>query len=173
MIALVGLGVTCLGVAIDNNVMKAIRLTMVAVPALICGGLATFGTAGILSSVVGSATMIVGGLTGAFASAEYIEAMGRGNWIRNVTGMSEGWYNGFMIATVGIATLGTIASSFIYAFDIVSIDKVGKLIPNNHPNEGYYGVRYKTSRGSLNSLEVQNHSPHGFHFQKMYGIHKQ
>ena len=166
LIAVAGFGLTCVGAATDNSYWTAIGLTMVAIPALICGGLAAFGTAGLLSSIVGGATMFAGVATGAFASAEYIEAAGRGNWIRDVTGMSEGWYDAAMIATAGIATLGTIASSIIHAFDITSIDKIGKLTPKNHPNDGYYGVRYKTSRGSLNSLEIQNHPPHGFHFQR-------
>ena len=166
LIAVAGFGLTCVGAATDNSYWTAIGLTMVAIPALICGGLAAFGTAGLLSSIVGGATMFAGVVTGTFASAEYIEAAGRGNWIRDVTGMSEGWYDAAMIVTAGIATLGTIASSIIHAFDITSIDKIGKLTPKNHPNDGYYGVRYKTSRGSLNSLEIQNHPPHGFHFQR-------
>ena len=64
-----------------------------------------------------------------------------------------------------IATLGTLASSFCYNFNIKSIDKIGKLIPSNHPNEGYLGIRFKNARGALRSLELQNHVPHGLHFQ--------
>lgn len=166
LIAVAGFGLTFVGAATDNNYWTAIGLTMVAVPALICGGLAVFGTVGWLSNVVGGVTMFAGAATGVFASAEYIEFAGHGNWIRDLTGMSEGWYDVAMIATAGIATLGTIVSSIIHAFDITSIDKIGKLIPKNHPNDGYYGVRYETSRGSLHSLEIQNHDPHGFHFQR-------
>ena len=80
-------------------------------------------------------------------------------------GMGEGWYNGLMLTTAAIATAGTFASSFCYNFNIKSIDKIGKLIPSNHPNEGYLGIRFKNARGSLRSLELQNHIPHGLHFQ--------
>ena len=79
--------------------------------------------------------------------------------------MSEGLYNGLMIAIATIATLGTFASSFAYNFKIKSVNKVGKLRPQNHSDEGYWGVRFKDARGSLKSIEFQNHAPHGLHFQ--------
>ena len=162
--ALIGMGLTIGGVASDNNIMTAIGLTMIAVPALISGGLAAFATTGTLATWIGAGTMVAGVGTGLFASAEYQEAFTGNNWILN-TGMSKGWYNGLLLTTTVIATLGTLASSFCYNFNIKSIDKIGKLIPSNHPNEGYLGIRFKNARGALRSLELQNHVPHGLHFQ--------
>ena len=54
---------------------------------------------------------------------------------------------------------------FCYNFKIASIDKIGKLLPSNHPNEGYWGIRFRNARGALQSLEFHNHAPHGIHFQ--------
>ena len=164
--ALIGMGLTIGGVASDNNIMTAIGLTMIAVPALISGGMAIAAGVGgaTLTGIVGGVTVLAGLGTGLFASAEYQEAFTGNNWILN-TGMSKGWYNGLLLTTTVIATLGTLASSFCYNFNIKSIDKIGKLIPSNHPNEGYLGIRFKNARGALRSLELQNHVPHGLHFQ--------
>ena len=164
--ALAGLGLTIGGVATGNNTLTAVGLTMVAIPALISGGMAI--AAGIggatLTGIVGGVTTVAGIGSGLFASAEYQEAFTGNNWMLDA-GMSESWYNGLMLTTAAIATLGTFASSFCYNFNIKSIDKIGKLIPSNHPNEGYWGIRFKNARGALRSLELQNHVPHGLHFQ--------
>ena len=168
IIALAGLITTCIGVATDNNIVTAVGLTMVAIPALISGGMALIGgiTAGAtLTAFIGGGTVLAGVGTGLFASAEYQEAFTGSNWILETTGMSESLYNGLMIAIATIATLGTFASSFAYNFKIKSVDKVGKLRPQNHPDEGYFGVRFKDARGSLKSIEIQKHAPHGLHFQ--------
>ena len=168
IVALVGLITTCVGVATDNNIVTAVGLTMVAIPALISGGMALIGgiTAGAtLTAIIGGGTVLAGIGTGLFASAEYQEAFTGNNWILETTGMSESLYNGLMIAIATIATLGTFASSFAYNFKIKSVDKVGKLRPQNHPDEGYFGVRFKDARGSLKSIEIQKHAPHGLHFQ--------
>lgn len=166
VVALIGMVLTIGGVASDNNTLTAIGLTMVAVPALISGGMAI--AAGIggatLTGIIGGITVSAGIGSGLFASAEYQEAITGSNWILDA-GMSENWYKGLMLTTAAIATLGTVASSFCYNFNIKSIDKIGKLIPSNHPNEGYWGVRFKNGRGALCSLELQNHVPHGRHFQ--------
>ncbi|MGM9899391.1 MAG: hypothetical protein ACI32E_02275 [Bacilli bacterium] len=45
-----------------------------------------------------------------FMSAEIQEAIGNGNCIMDSTGMSEGLYNGLLLGTASIATLGSIAS---------------------------------------------------------------
>ena len=71
---------------------------------------------------------------------------------------------GGVITVAGLGT-GLFTSSFRYSFNIKSVDKIGKLIPSNHPREGYWGIRFKNARGSLQSLELQNHIPHGVHFQ--------
>lgn len=164
--ALIGMGLTIGGVASDNNAMTAVGLTMVAIPALISGGMAI--AAGIggatLTGIVGGVTTAAGIGSGLFASAEYQEAFTGKNWMLDA-GMSEGWYNGLMLTTAAIATFGTFASSFCYNFNIKSIDKIGRLIPSNHPNKGYWGIRFKNARGALRSLELQNHVPHGLHFQ--------
>ena len=115
--ALVGMGLTIGGVASDNNLMTAIGLTMVAIPALISGGLAAFATTGALATWIGAGTMVAGAGTSLFASAEYQEAFTGNNWMLDA-GMSEDWYNGLMIATASLATLGTLASSFAYSFNI-------------------------------------------------------
>jgi hypothetical protein len=108
--ALVGMGLTIGGVASDNNLMTAIGLTMVAIPALISGGMAiaSFGAWGIMA--IGGVTAVAGVGTGLFASAEYQEAFTGNNWIIDTTGMSEEWYNGLMLAIAAIATAGTVAS---------------------------------------------------------------
>ena len=108
--ALTGLGLIIGGVASDNNTITAIGLTMVAIPALISGGmgLACFGAWGTMT--VGGVTTGAGLFTGLFASAEYQEAFTGGNWIKDTTGMSEGLYNGLMLSIAAVATAGTIAS---------------------------------------------------------------
>ena len=109
-LALVGMGLTIGGVASDNNVMTAIGLTMITVPALISGGMAiaSFGAWGTMA--IGGVTSVAGVGTGLFASAEYQEAFTGNNWIIDTTGMSEGLYNGLMLTTAAIATGGTVSS---------------------------------------------------------------
>ena len=164
--ALIGIGLTIGGVASGNNTLTAVGLTMVAIPALISGGMAIVAGIGgaTLTGIVGGVTVAAGIGSGLFASAEYQEAFTGNNWMLDA-GMSESWYNGLMLTTATIATLGTFASSFCYNFNIKSIGKIGKLTPSNHPNEGYWGIRFKNARGALRSLELQNHVPHGLHFQ--------
>ena len=110
IVALAGLITTCIGVGTDNNLVTAIGLTMVAVLALISGGmaLACFGAWGTMA--IGGITALAGIGTGLFASAEYQEAFTGNNWILATTGMSEGLYNGLMIAIASVATAGTFAS---------------------------------------------------------------
>ena len=60
--------------------------------------------------LIGGVTVFAGIGTGVFASAEYQEAFTGNNWIIDTTGMSEGFYNGLMLATAAIATAGTVAS---------------------------------------------------------------
>ena len=161
--ALVGMGLTIGGVASDNNLMTAIGLTMVAIPALISGGLAAFATTGTLATWIGAGTMVAGVGTSLFASAEYQEAFTGNNWMLDA-GMSEDWYNGLMIATASLATLGTLASSFAYSFNINSISKVGNLEGTN-----YKGIRFSQieKRGGrrvkvYKTLEFHTHSHMGY-----------
>ena len=169
IIALAGLITTCIGVGMDNNIVTAIGLTMVAVPALISGGMALIGgiTAGAtLTAIVGGVTALAGIGTSLFASAEYQEAFTGNNWILETTGMSEGLYNGLMIAIATIATLGTFASSFSYSFKIDSIKEIGKLRGSD-----YKGIKFiqQTKNGKMyRSLEFHHghmHKGHNLHWQ--------
>lgn len=117
-----------------------------------------------LTGIVGGVRIVAELGTTAFATAEYQEVIMGDNWMLDA-GMGDSLYNSLMIAFATIATLGTLASSIGYAFKIKSIDKIGKLYPSNHPDEGFYGIKFKNARNSLRSLEIQNHPPHGFHFQ--------
>ena len=119
--AVLGFGLAVGGVATDNNLMTGIGLTMVAIPALISGALAIWGTVGALSTGFGIGTMAAGGFTGVFAGAEYQEAFTGQNFILDSGLVSEGWYNSLMLTTAGIATLGTIASAVTYSFKIKAI----------------------------------------------------
>ena len=92
--ALIGMGLTIGGVATGNNLMTTIGLTMVAIPALISGvGAIIAGIGGAtLTGIVGGVTVIAGVGSGLFASAEYQENAGAGNWIQDFTGMSDVTY---------------------------------------------------------------------------------
>ena len=104
---------------------------MLAVPALISGGIAVAaGVAGAtLTGIVGGVTVAAGLGTVTFASAEIQQSISGNNWILDA-GMSKEWYNGLMLTTASIATLGTFASSFCTSFNIKSINQLGKF--------GYY-----------------------------------
>ena len=75
--------------------------------------------------------------------------------------MDEGWYNGLMIATATIATLGTIASSIGYSFRIKSITEFGSI-----KGTKYKGIKFEqvSPKGKvrLRSLEWHKHL-HGKH----------
>ena len=69
-----------------------------------------------------------------FATAEYQEAFTGNNWIADITGMNEEWYNGLMIAISAIATAGTIATGVLTSIGNAAtpnqmIDSISK-----HPN---------------------------------------
>lgn len=157
--ALVGMGLTIGGVATDNNIMTAIGLTLVAIPAIISGGMAI--AAGIggatFTGIVGGITVAAGLGTSLFATAEYQQAITGNNWMLDA-GMSEGWYNGLMLTFASIATLGTFASSFSRAFNIKSIQSIGKF-------GKYFGMRFETGAGKINVLSFHTHGhkiAHGF-----------
>ena len=76
-LALVGMGLTIGDVASDNNLMTAIGLTMVAIPALISGGMA-------LACVGAWGTMVIGGVTIVAGVGNYATAAkGWGTVIKN------------------------------------------------------------------------------------------
>ena len=151
IISLVGLGLTIGGVVSDNSVLKSIGLTMVAVPALISGGIAI--AAGVacatLTGIVGGVTVAAGLVTATFASAEIQQSVSGSNWILDA-GMSKDWYNGLMLATASIATLGTFASSFFTSFNIKSINQLGKF-------GDYHGMRFTTGNGKERVLSFHTH----------------
>ena len=155
-LAVAGLATMGVGMATDNNLVTAIGLTMVAIPALVSGGLAAFATTGTLATWIGAGTMVAGVGTGLFASAEYQEAFTGNNWMASRLG--EDWYNGLMIATASLATLGTFASSFAYSFNINSIQKIGKV-------DDYYGIKFtqKAPSGNLRVKTLGIHPPHNGH----------
>ena len=107
--ALVGMGLTIGGVASNNNALTAVGLSMVAIPALISGGMAIVAGIGGATylGVLGGITATAGVGTSLFASAEWQQTFTGNNWILN-TGISESWYNGLMLTTAAIATIGTI-----------------------------------------------------------------
>ncbi len=130
--ALIGMGLTIGGVASDNNVMTAIGLTMVAIPALISGVGAIFSGATYLS-IIGGVTTVAGVGTGMFATAEYQEAFTGNNWMLDA-GMSEEWYNGLMLATAAIATAGTIATGVLSSVGNAATPNQMMNSFNKHPN---------------------------------------
>lgn len=143
-IALAGMGLTIGGVASGNNTLTAIGLTMVAIPALISGGMAI--AAGIGGAtylgIIGGATCLAGIGTGMFASAEYQEAITGNNWMLDA-GMSEGWYNGLMLTTAAIATIGTISCGVMSSIGNVSKPQQMMKSLQKHPN------RWKTVKQSV------------------------
>lgn len=66
-------------------------------------------------------------------------------------GMDEGWYNGLMIATTTIATLGTIASSVGYSFKNKSIQQIGKI-------DKSYGMRFTTANDKMRVVSFHTHA---------------
>ena len=150
--AIIGMGLTIGGVVSGNNTLTAIGLTMVSIPALLSGGLAI--AAGIDGAtylgIIGGITAVAGLGTGLFASAEYQEAITGNNWMLDA-GMSEEWYNGLMIAT-----LGTLASSFCYNFNIKAIQGVGKY--GKYSDSGYRGIKFVTGNGKTRVLSFHTHS---------------
>ena len=155
--SLVGMGLTIGGVVSDNNVLTAVGLTMVAAPALISGGMAI----SLLTPVglgVGITTSAAGIGTGLFASAEYQEAFTGNNWMLDV-GMSEGWYNGLMLTTASLATLGTLASSVAYSFNMNTITEFWKIKGSKYPGIKFTQRRY--GNDVYRSLELHYGHTHG------------
>lgn len=162
--AFIGLGFTIGGVATENNTMTAIGLTLIAIPALVSGGLALFATSAVLTNIIGGVTIVAGLGTATFASAEWQQTFTGNNWMIDA-GMSESWYNGLMITTAIIATLGTAASSFAYYHKINTIVEMWNLTGTE-----YKGFKFtqKAPSGRLRyrTFEFQTpHNGHGYHFQ--------
>jgi len=164
VLAVAGLITTGIGVATDNNTLTAIGLTAVAIPAMVSGGmaLALATPAGI---AVGSTTLLAGAGTAAFATAEYQEAFTGNNWMLD-SGMSEEWYNGLMLTTATIATLGTMASGVTSSLRISRITEFGKLKGSN-----YKGIKFiQKHNGGTRYMSLEFHSGH---VHKGYKLHWQ
>ena len=131
-LAFVGMGLTIGGMASDNHVMTAIGLTMVAVPALISGVSALFSGAIYLSSI-GGTTTVAGIGTGLFASAEYQESLTGNNWILDA-GINDEWYNGLMLTSATLATVGTITINSLISIGNASSPNQMMNSFENHPN---------------------------------------
>ena len=132
--ALIGIGLTIGGVASGNNTLTAVGLTMVAIPALISGGMAIaagIGGAAYLG-IIGGITAVAGLGSGLFASAEYQEAFTGSNWMLDA-GMSESWYNGLMLTTAVIATIGTISCGVLSSIGSMSSPNTMMSSLKNHP----------------------------------------
>ena len=125
--AIIGMGITIGGVVSGNNTLTANGLTMVSIPALLSGiGGATY------LGIIGGITAVAGLGTGIFASAEYQEAITGNNWMLDA-GMSEEWYNGLMIATAAIATIGTISCGILSSIGTMSSQSKMLNSLRNHP----------------------------------------
>lgn len=159
ILAVAGLITTGIGVATDNNLVTAIGLTAVAVPALITGAMA-FSLLTPVGIGIGITTIATGSGTALFASAEYQEAFTDNNWLLDA-GMSEDMYNILMLTTAAIATLGTVASSVAYSFNINTITEIGKIKGSN-----YKGIKFTQIRNGkpvYKSLEFHHGHAHGGH----------
>lgn len=97
------------------------------------------------------------------------------NVIANTIGSDE--YEAIRYGLYGVAGASIATSNYGYESPRkkVSVEKVGKLVPSNHKDEGYYGVRYKVykpgaSNYSLRSIEFHTHNHHGYkpHWQLNY-----
>ena len=157
IMAIGGLITTACGVASDNNIATAVGLSMITIPALISGGMAiAAGFAGAtLSGIIGCVTVFAGIGSSLFASAEYQQLFTGNNWILDLV-MSESVYNGLMIATSTLATLGTIASYFCYTFNIKSINGIDRYGKFGEP--GYRGIKFTTGNGKTRILTFHTHS---------------
>ena len=130
--AVLGFGLAVGGVATDNNLMTAIGLTMLAMPALI-SGIGAIATGATYLGIIGGVTAAAGAGSGLFAVTEYIEAFTGNNWMIDA-GMSEEWYNGLMLTTATLATAGTIATGVLTSIgNVATPDQMINSISKN-PN---------------------------------------
>ncbi len=157
LIALAGLAVTIGGVVSGNHIVTAVGLSLIAIPAIISGGMAiATGIAGAtLTGVVGGVTAIAGIGSGLFASAEIQQAITGNNWMLDA-GMSQGLYYGLMLSIATVATLGTFASAIGTNLDIKSIDGFGRY--GKFGKRGYLGMKFQTGAGKTHVLTFHTHS---------------
>ena len=164
--ALAGLATTIAGVATDNHLLTAIGLSAVAIPALISGGMAIVAGIGgaTFTGIVGLVTVIAGGGSGLFASAEYQQLFTGSNWMLDYV-LSESLYNVLLLSSTVFATLGTSLSLVAYQLKIDVILKIGR-ISGIRADKGYLGIRFKDVDNAIRSLELHPaHNGHGVHLQ--------
>ena len=133
--ALVGMGLTIGGVASDNSALKSIGLSLVAIPAVISGRIAV--AAGIAGAtylgIIGGITIFAGLGTSVFAITEYQHMLTGNNWMLDF-GMSKDWYNGLMITTAALATIGTISCEVLTSIGNYMNPEQLLSSQKNHPN---------------------------------------
>ena len=149
-IALVGMGLTGIGVATDNNVLTAVGLGMVGAAALV-SGIGALASGVLFTGVVGGITTAAGVGSLTFMSAEITEAAGAGNWIQDVTGWSDSTYNTILLSTAAVATLGTAASSFASYYKVSGIRKY----------DNYLGIKFQNSAGKTRVMSFHTHGHNG------------
>ena len=144
VLAIAGLITTGIGVATDNSALTAIGLTAVAIPAMISGiGAVATGSAGATYlGIIGGVTCAAGVGSSVFAATEYVEAFTGNNWMIDA-GMSEAWYNGLLLSTAAIATLGTISCGVLSGVGKISTPEQMAKSFTNHPN------RWKTLKEQI------------------------
>jgi len=83
--------------------------------------------------------------------------------------MSVGLYNTLMIASSTIASIGTVASSIAYKYQLNTVTQKGKIdgkMVSGKKVEGYNGIRFNSKTGKYYSIEIHpNHNDHGIHLQ--------
>ena len=100
-------GVSLLGAAFGDQLGGAAGQAVLGVQAIVSGiQLLSCNPIGGLITLAAGASCI------AFASSEAQEAFGCGNWIKDSTGMSDGWYTGLMIASNVGATAGILYNQY-------------------------------------------------------------
>ena len=126
-----------------------------------------FGASAATSVAIGTAATV-----GAYCVAGGIVACGLSDAGEQITDtnvieelIGEEVYNVAKIGLYTVANASIATSTYGYSKprNTVKVDKVGKLVPSNHPNEGYYGVRYRVYKPgatnySLRSIEFHTHS---------------
>ena len=124
------------------------------------------GTSAATSVAIGTAATV-----GAYCVAGGIMVCGASDASEQITGvnvledaMGEETYNTIKIGLYSVANASIVTSAYGYESERnrIEIDKIGKLVPSNHPDKGFYGVRYRVYRPgstnySLRSIEFHTH----------------
>ena len=151
----------------DEHLVSGVGLGVTGVSAVVSGIMAISMLTPV-GWIVGGITAIAGVATLIFASAEIQQGLGYGNWLLD-NGMSVGLYNTLMIASSTIASIGTVASSIAYKYQLNTVTQKGKIdgkMVSGKKVEGYNGIRFNSKTGKYYSIEIHpNHNDHGIHLQ--------